>query len=154
VDQNIIILYFGGHAILARCGNVDQCCSLCEISTVKWTAHFRTHKEIESNRIPRQAAWFGTCMNWEATQQQACHLMLIRTNSFADQIRSHSSPAFPFLSREMSAADEIARSTNPISLTRFLMAERSQFAKESTGSFAMLLQSIQLACKVRRRGME
>jgi fructose-1,6-bisphosphatase I len=47
----------------------------------------------------------------------------------------------------MSAADEISRSTNPISLTRFIMAERSQF-KEATGSFAMLLQSIQLACKV------
>jgi fructose-1,6-bisphosphatase I len=47
----------------------------------------------------------------------------------------------------MSAADEIARSTDPVSLTRFIMAERSQF-KEATGSFAMLLQSIQLACKV------
>ena len=44
-------------------------------------------------------------------------------------------------------SDEIARSTNPISLTRFLLAERSQF-KEATGSFAMLLQSIALACKV------
>src|SRR5688572_15942090 len=46
-----------------------------------------------------------------------------------------------------SASDEISRSTNPISLTRFLLAERSQF-KEATGSFAMLLQSIALACKV------
>jgi len=47
----------------------------------------------------------------------------------------------------MSAADEIARSTDPITLTRFLMNERRQF-KEATGSFAMLLQSIQLAAKV------
>lgn len=47
----------------------------------------------------------------------------------------------------MSAMDEIQRSTNPISLTRFIMAERSQF-KEAQGHFAMLLQSLQLACKV------
>jgi hypothetical protein len=44
-------------------------------------------------------------------------------------------------------SDEIQRSTNPISLTRFLLAERSQF-KEASGSFAMLLQSLALACKV------
>ena len=47
----------------------------------------------------------------------------------------------------MSATLEIERSTNPVTLTRFLIAERSQF-KEATGSFTMLLQSIQLACKV------
>jgi len=47
----------------------------------------------------------------------------------------------------MADAQEIERSTNPVTLTRFLMAERSQF-KEATGSFTMLLQSIQLACKV------
>lgn len=62
--------------------------------------------------------------------------------------RSQPSPPLPLSpSAAMSAADEISRSTNPISLTRFIMAERSQF-KEATGSFAMLLQSIQLACKV------
>lgn len=47
----------------------------------------------------------------------------------------------------MSHTDEIARTTNPITLTRFLLQERSQF-KEATGSFAMLLQSVALACKV------
>lgn len=34
-----------------------------------------------------------------------------------------------------------------MTLTRFIMQERSQF-KQATGNFAMLLQSIQLACKV------
>lgn len=47
----------------------------------------------------------------------------------------------------MSSAESIARTTDPITLTRFLLAEHSQF-KESTGSFAMLLQSVALACKV------
>jgi fructose-1,6-bisphosphatase I len=37
--------------------------------------------------------------------------------------------------------------TNPITLTRFILQETKQF-KQSTGNFALLLQSIQLACKV------
>jgi len=36
---------------------------------------------------------------------------------------------------------------NPITLTRYLLQERQQY-KNASGSFAMLLQSIQLACKV------
>jgi len=44
-------------------------------------------------------------------------------------------------------AAEIERSTNPVTLTRFLLAERMQF-KEASGNFALLLQSIQLATKV------
>jgi len=44
-------------------------------------------------------------------------------------------------------SDELNRTTNPITLTRFIQAERMQF-KEATGNFALLLQSIQLACKV------
>ncbi len=47
----------------------------------------------------------------------------------------------------MNSVEEIHRSTDPITLTRFIQQERSQF-KEATGSFAMLLQSIQLACKI------
>jgi fructose-1,6-bisphosphatase I len=47
----------------------------------------------------------------------------------------------------MDAVEELRRQTDPITLTRFIQAERSQF-KEATGSFAMLLQSVQLACKV------
>jgi len=37
--------------------------------------------------------------------------------------------------------------TNPITLTRFILQETRQF-KNSSGDFALLLQSIQLACKV------
>eukprot|EP00455_Lapot_gusevi_P014295 TRINITY_DN170_c0_g1_i14.p1 TRINITY_DN170_c0_g1~~TRINITY_DN170_c0_g1_i14.p1 ORF type:complete len:353 (-),score=149.96 TRINITY_DN170_c0_g1_i14:205-1233(-) len=37
--------------------------------------------------------------------------------------------------------------TNPLTMTRFLLAERMKF-KDSTGSFSLLLQSIQLACKI------
>jgi len=37
--------------------------------------------------------------------------------------------------------------TNPITLTRFILQETRQF-KQSSGNFALLLQSIQLACKV------
>jgi fructose-1,6-bisphosphatase I len=44
-------------------------------------------------------------------------------------------------------SEESHRQNNPVTLTRFLMAERQQY-KDSTGNFAMLLQSIQLACKV------
>jgi len=36
---------------------------------------------------------------------------------------------------------------NPVTLTRFLMMERNQY-REATGNFSMLLQSVQLACKV------
>jgi len=36
---------------------------------------------------------------------------------------------------------------NPVTLTRFLIAEHNKFTP-SSGSFTMLLQSIQLACKV------
>jgi hypothetical protein len=43
-------------------------------------------------------------------------------------------------------ADESVK-TNPITMTRFLIHERMQF-KDSTGSFSLLLQSVQLACKV------
>jgi fructose-1,6-bisphosphatase len=37
--------------------------------------------------------------------------------------------------------------TNPLTMTRFLIAERMQF-KDASGSFSLLLQSVQLACKV------
>jgi len=43
---------------------------------------------------------------------------------------------------------EFERNRNPITLTRFLLAEQKKFAPHSTGNFAMLLQSIQLAVKV------
>jgi len=46
-----------------------------------------------------------------------------------------------------SDADSLKKDTNPITLTRHIMEERNQH-KEATGHFAMLLQSIQLACKV------
>lgn len=36
---------------------------------------------------------------------------------------------------------------NPITLTRFLLEERSRF-KSATGNFSLLLQSVQLACKI------
>ena len=54
------------------------------------------------------------------------------------------------------AADEVK--TNPVTMTRFLISERMQF-KDSTGSFSLLLQSVQLACKVisnavRKAGIE
>jgi len=39
------------------------------------------------------------------------------------------------------------RNSNPITLTRFILQEGQQF-KQASGEFAMLLQSIQLACKV------
>jgi len=42
---------------------------------------------------------------------------------------------------------EVHRETNPITLTRFIMQESNQFV-QSSGGFALLLQSIQLACKV------
>ena len=45
------------------------------------------------------------------------------------------------------ASDSGDRSTNPVTLTRFLQAEHAQFPS-STGRFTMLLQSIQLAVKV------
>lgn len=41
---------------------------------------------------------------------------------------------------------EIERSTNPITLTRFLIAERKKY-RNATGDFGMVMQSIQLACK-------
>ena len=44
-------------------------------------------------------------------------------------------------------SSEIEGHGDPITLTRFLLAERMQF-EDATGNFAMLLQSIQLACKV------
>ena len=56
-------------------------------------------------------------------------------------------PSVPSLVSAMSAALEIERSTNPVTLTRFLMTE-ARGVPGSTGSFTMLLQSIQLACKV------
>jgi len=46
-----------------------------------------------------------------------------------------------------SEAESLKRDTNPITLTRHIMQERNQF-KQASGNFAMLLQSIQLACKV------
>eukprot|EP00808_Paulinella_micropora_P005667 g72605.t1 len=42
---------------------------------------------------------------------------------------------------------EVHKAANPITLTRFIMQQRAQF-KQASGEFAMLLQSIQLACKV------
>jgi len=42
---------------------------------------------------------------------------------------------------------EAHHETNPITLTRFILHESAHF-KESSGNFALLLQSIQLACKV------
>ncbi len=47
----------------------------------------------------------------------------------------------------MEEAKQLERSSNPLTLTRFLLQERSQF-KHASGNFAMLLQSVQLACKV------
>jgi len=47
----------------------------------------------------------------------------------------------------MSDAESLKRDTNPVTLTRHIMQERNQF-KQASGNFAMLLQSIQLACKV------
>jgi fructose-1,6-bisphosphatase len=47
----------------------------------------------------------------------------------------------------MSQADANGLVRDPITMTRFLLAERQREAPDSTGSFAMLLQSIQLACK-------
>jgi len=48
----------------------------------------------------------------------------------------------------MSTDEKFVKShSNPITMTRFLLSERAQF-KQATGDFAMLLQSIQLACKV------
>lgn len=47
----------------------------------------------------------------------------------------------------MSGASMLDSHRNPITLTRFLMMERNQY-KEATGNFSMLLQSVQLACKV------
>lgn len=44
-------------------------------------------------------------------------------------------------------ADDIEAQKDPITLTRFMLKERNHF-KQSNGSFNMLLQSIQLACKV------
>lgn len=41
----------------------------------------------------------------------------------------------------------VEHTTSPVTMTRFLMAERMKF-QDSTGSFSMLLQSIQLACKI------
>jgi len=50
---------------------------------------------------------------------------------------------------------EIKRETNPITLTRFLLAEQMRFLpKGSTGNFTILLQSIQLACKVIARAVQ
>lgn len=43
---------------------------------------------------------------------------------------------------------EIERNRDPITLTRFLLAERKLRAPSSTGDFTMLLQSIQLAVKI------
>lgn len=44
-------------------------------------------------------------------------------------------------------AASVHSSHDPITLTRFLLAERQQF-QGASGSFALLLQSVQLACKV------
>ncbi len=44
-------------------------------------------------------------------------------------------------------AHESEVKVNPLTMTRFLIAERMQF-KDASGSFSLLLQSVQLACKV------
>lgn len=48
----------------------------------------------------------------------------------------------------MSSETPQHNSRDPITLTRFILQERQAWAPGSTGSFAILLQSIQLACKV------
>ena len=52
----------------------------------------------------------------------------------------------------------IDHTSNPLTMTRFLLSQKRNF-RDSTGTFSMLLQSVQLACKiisnsVRRAGID
>lgn len=52
------------------------------------------------------------------------------------------------MTTEQSSKAPVHNMRDPITLTRFILQERQAFAPDSTGNFAILLQSIQLACKV------
>lgn len=59
---------------------------------------------------------------------------------------------------KLNKVEHVEHSANPFTMTRFLLSQKRNF-RDATGTFSMLLQSVQLACKiignaVRRAGID